>query len=111
MTPSGAGAEACERGPPLPISFVVHGGPQGSFNNSWSYRWNPRLFAAPGYAVVSVDFHGIEGYGQAFTDAITRIGAAGRSRTCRRASLMPPRTTRSFRRTTPARSAAPTAAT
>jgi dipeptidyl aminopeptidase/acylaminoacyl peptidase len=55
---------------PLPISFVVHGGPQGTFNNSWSYRWNPRLFSAPGYAVVSVDFHGSTGYGQAFTDAI-----------------------------------------
>ena len=55
----------------LPIAFVVHGGPQGSFGNGWSYRWNPRLFAAPGYAVVSVDFHGSTGYGQAFTDAIT----------------------------------------
>ncbi len=54
----------------LPISFLVHGGPQGSFNNSWSYRWNPRLFTAPGYAAVSVDFHGSTGYGQAFTDAI-----------------------------------------
>jgi dipeptidyl aminopeptidase/acylaminoacyl peptidase len=54
----------------LPIVFLVHGGPQGSFNNSWSYRWNPRLFTAPGYAAVSVDFHGSTGYGQAFTDAI-----------------------------------------
>jgi len=54
----------------LPIAFVVHGGPQGSFGNGWSYRWNPRLFAAPGYAVVSVDFHGSTGYGQAFTDSI-----------------------------------------
>ena len=54
----------------LPIAFLVHGGPQGSFGNSWSYRWNPRLFTAPGYAVVSVDFHGSTGYGQAFTDAI-----------------------------------------
>jgi dipeptidyl aminopeptidase/acylaminoacyl peptidase len=54
----------------LPIAFVVHGGPQGSFGNGWSYRWNPRLFAAPGYAVVSVDFHGSTGYGQTFTDAI-----------------------------------------
>ncbi len=54
----------------LPIAFVVHGGPQGSFSNSWSYRWNPRVFASPGYAVVSVDFHGSTGYGQAFTDAI-----------------------------------------
>ena len=56
--------------PQLPIAFLVHGGPQGSFSNSWSYRWNPRLFAAPGYAVVSVDFHGSTGYGQAFTDSI-----------------------------------------
>jgi dipeptidyl aminopeptidase/acylaminoacyl peptidase len=56
----------------LPISFLVHGGPQGSFNDSWSYRWNPRLFIAPGYAAVSVDFHGSTGYGQAFTDAINR---------------------------------------
>jgi dipeptidyl aminopeptidase/acylaminoacyl peptidase len=54
----------------LPISFLVHGGPQGSFNDSWSYRWNPRLFIAPGYAAVSVDFHGSTGYGQAFVDAI-----------------------------------------
>jgi len=54
----------------LPIVFLVHGGPQGSFSNSWSYRWNPRLFTAPGYAAVSVDFHGSTGYGQAFTDAI-----------------------------------------
>jgi dipeptidyl aminopeptidase/acylaminoacyl peptidase len=55
---------------PLPISFLVHGGPQGSFSDSWSYRWNPRLFTAPGYAAVSVDFHGSTGYGQAFTDSI-----------------------------------------
>jgi dipeptidyl aminopeptidase/acylaminoacyl peptidase len=54
----------------LPIAFVVHGGPQGSFGNAWSYRWNSRLISAPGYAVVSVDFHGSTGYGQAFTDAI-----------------------------------------
>src|SRR3990170_6939766 len=54
----------------LPIAFVVHGGPQGSFGNGWSYRWNPRLFSSPGYAVVSVDFHGSTGYGQAFTDSI-----------------------------------------
>lgn len=57
---------------PLPIAFVVHGGPQGSFSDSWSYRWNPRLFSSPGYAVVSVDFHGSTGYGQAFQDAINR---------------------------------------
>jgi dipeptidyl aminopeptidase/acylaminoacyl peptidase len=56
----------------LPIAYLIHGGPQGSFGNSWSYRWNPRLFAALGYAAVSVDVHGSTGYGQAFTDAIQR---------------------------------------
>jgi dipeptidyl aminopeptidase/acylaminoacyl peptidase len=63
------GATGCKP-PRLPIAFLVHGGPQGSLGNSWSYRWNPRLFASPGYAVVSVDFHGSTGYGQAFTDSI-----------------------------------------
>jgi dipeptidyl aminopeptidase/acylaminoacyl peptidase len=56
----------------LPIAFLVHGGPQGSFSDSWSYRWNPRVFISPGYAAVSVDFHGSTGYGQKFTDAINR---------------------------------------
>jgi len=56
----------------LPIAFLIHGGPQSSFGNGWSYRWNPWLFAAPGYAAVTVDFHGSSGYGQAFTDSINR---------------------------------------
>ncbi len=55
----------------LPIAFVIHGGPQGSFGNGWSFRWNSRLLTAPGYGVVSVDFHGSTGYGQAFTDSIS----------------------------------------
>jgi dipeptidyl aminopeptidase/acylaminoacyl peptidase len=56
----------------LPVALLVHGGPQGSFGNGWSYRWNPRLFSAPGYAAVTIDFHGSTGYGQAFTDSINR---------------------------------------
>lgn len=55
----------------LPVLLFVHGGPQGTYNDGWSFRWNPRTFAAQGYAVVSVDFHGSTGYGQAFTDAIS----------------------------------------
>ncbi len=55
----------------LPAILYVHGGPQGSFNDAWSNRWNPRVVASQGYAVVSVDFHGSTGYGQAFTDSIT----------------------------------------
>jgi dipeptidyl aminopeptidase/acylaminoacyl peptidase len=55
----------------VPVAFIVHGGPQGSMNDSWSYRWNPSVFAGAGYGVVAVDFHGSTGYGQAFTDAIS----------------------------------------
>ena len=55
-----------------PIAFIVHGGPQASFGNGWSYRWNPQTFAGQGYAVVFIDFHGSPGYGQAFTDSISR---------------------------------------
>jgi dipeptidyl aminopeptidase/acylaminoacyl peptidase len=54
----------------LPVAFIVHGGPQGSFGNSWSFRWNPKVIASQGYAAVSIDFHGSTGYGQAFTDSI-----------------------------------------
>jgi dipeptidyl aminopeptidase/acylaminoacyl peptidase len=54
-----------------PVAFLVHGGPQGSFGNAWSYRWNPQAFAGAGYGVVMIDFHGSTGYGQAFTDSIS----------------------------------------
>ncbi|MET0251303.1 MAG: prolyl oligopeptidase family serine peptidase, partial [Novosphingobium sp.] len=56
----------------MPAILYVHGGPQGSFNDAWSWRWNPRVVASQGYAVLSIDFHGSTGYGQAFTDAINR---------------------------------------
>ncbi|NRR30726.1 S9 family peptidase [Oxalobacteraceae bacterium] len=54
-----------------PVAFLVHGGPQGSFGNSWSYRWNPQVYAGAGYATVFIDFHGSTGYGQGFTDSIS----------------------------------------
>ncbi|MFC1782262.1 prolyl oligopeptidase family serine peptidase [Planctomycetota bacterium] len=53
-----------------PVAFLIHGGPQGSFSNGFSYRWNPQAYAGAGYAAVMVDFHGSTGYGQAFTDSI-----------------------------------------
>ncbi|KAI9277446.1 Alpha/Beta hydrolase protein [Sporodiniella umbellata] len=53
-----------------PVAFLIHGGPQGAFTNSWSQRWNPQIFASAGYAVVAINFHGSTGYGQDFTDSI-----------------------------------------
>jgi len=58
-------------GAKYPIAFLVHGGPQGSFGNGWSYRWNPQVYAGAGYATVFIDFHGSTGYGQKFTDSIS----------------------------------------
>src|SRR5207302_415352 len=34
-----------------PVAFLVHGGPQGAWEDGWSYRWNPQLWAAQGYIV------------------------------------------------------------
>ena len=59
-------------GEKYPIAFIVHGGPQSSFANNWSYRWNPQVYAGAGYAVVFIDFHGSLGYGQNFTDSISQ---------------------------------------
>jgi dipeptidyl aminopeptidase/acylaminoacyl peptidase len=59
-------------GTKYPVAFIVHGGPQTSFGNAWSYRWNPQAWAGRGYAVVFIDFHGSVGYGQAFTDSISQ---------------------------------------
>jgi len=61
-----------EEGKKYPIAFLVHGGPQGSFGNMFHYRWNAQLWAAQGYGVVMVDFHGSTGYGQEFTHSISR---------------------------------------
>jgi dipeptidyl aminopeptidase/acylaminoacyl peptidase len=54
-----------------PVAFIVHGGPQSSFANGWSYRWNPQTYAGAGYASIFIDFHGSPGYGQAYTDSIS----------------------------------------
>ncbi len=53
-----------------PVAFLIHGGPQGSFGNTFHYRWNPQAYAGAGYAAVMIDFHGSSGYGQEFCDSI-----------------------------------------
>jgi dipeptidyl aminopeptidase/acylaminoacyl peptidase len=60
-----------EKGKKYPVAFIIHGGPQGAMTNEFHYRWNPQTYAGQGFAVVTVNFHGSTGYGQAFTDAIS----------------------------------------
>jgi dipeptidyl aminopeptidase/acylaminoacyl peptidase len=54
-----------------PLIVLIHGGPQGAWNDSWSYRWNPQLFAAAGYVVFTPNPRGSTGYGQKFVDEIS----------------------------------------
>ncbi|MHC1481618.1 dipeptidyl-peptidase 5 [Frateuria aurantia] len=60
-----------QSGRTYPVAFIIHGGPQGAMGNGWSYRWNPQAYAGQGFAVVTINFHGSTGYGQAFTDSIS----------------------------------------
>ena len=53
-----------------PLKFIIHGGPEVPMGDEWSYRWNAEFFAAGGYVVVMINFHGSPGYGQKFIDEI-----------------------------------------
>jgi dipeptidyl aminopeptidase/acylaminoacyl peptidase len=62
------GRRAGER---LPAVVLVHGGPQGGWDDAWTWRWNVMAFAAQGWAVVLPNPRGSTGYGQAYVDAIS----------------------------------------
>jgi dipeptidyl aminopeptidase/acylaminoacyl peptidase len=55
-----------------PLVYWVHGGPQGAFGNSWSFRWNQQLWAAQGYVIALPNPRGSTGFGQQFTDEISK---------------------------------------
>jgi dipeptidyl aminopeptidase/acylaminoacyl peptidase len=54
-----------------PMLLLIHGGPQGAWEDAWSYRWNPEAMAAPGYVVVMINPRGSTGYGSRFTEEIS----------------------------------------
>ncbi|MFW0774263.1 prolyl oligopeptidase family serine peptidase [Paenarthrobacter nitroguajacolicus] len=58
--PEGASADK-----PAPLLLWIHGGPLGSWN-AWTWRWNPWLMVAKGYAVLLPDPALSTGYGQEF---------------------------------------------
>ncbi len=54
-----------------PLVQMIHGGPHNGIMSEFSFRWNPHLWAARGYVVAVVNFHGSSGYGQKYADSIT----------------------------------------
>src|SRR6202021_2298771 len=68
-----------------PVKFLIHGGPEGAWGDDWSFRWNPELFAANGYVVIMINFHGSTGYGQRVIDPITGGGGGPRVEVLRKA--------------------------
>ncbi|KAF5372283.1 hypothetical protein D9757_009637 [Collybiopsis confluens] len=54
-----------------PIVLLIHGGPQGAWEDQWSTRWNPNVFAQQGYFTVAINPTGSTSFGQELTDGIT----------------------------------------
>jgi len=53
-----------------PVLQMIHGGPYAAVGDTFNYRWNPHVFAAAGYVVAAVNYHGSSGFGFAFRDSI-----------------------------------------
>ena len=54
-----------------PLIFLIHGGPQGHWEDDFHYRWNTELFASQGYVVIAPNPTGSTGYGQDLTNAVS----------------------------------------
>lgn len=60
-----------DRSKKYPLIVLIHGGPQGAWNNNWGYRWNPQMFANAGYVVFMPNPRGSTGYGQKFVNEVS----------------------------------------
>ncbi len=54
-----------------PVAYLVHGGPQGAWEDGWSFRWCPELWAARGYVVALPNPRGSTSFGQKYIDEIS----------------------------------------
>jgi len=55
-----------------PVIMMCTGGPQGEVSQSYSYRWNYALMASQGYVVIYPARRGVSGYGQEWTDGVSK---------------------------------------
>jgi dipeptidyl aminopeptidase/acylaminoacyl peptidase len=53
-----------------PLLHNIHGGPHSAWHDHFHFRWNNQLFAAQGYVVVCVNYHGSSSFGQPFLESI-----------------------------------------
>ncbi len=60
-----------DSGKKWPLGYLVHGGPQGAWNDGWSFRWNPQIWAAQGYVIALPNPRGSTGFGEEYTNQIS----------------------------------------
>jgi len=60
-----------KRAKKFPLLHSIHGGPHAAYGDTFHYRWNSQLFAAQGYVVAGLNYHGSSGFGFSFLDSIT----------------------------------------
>ncbi|KAK0559325.1 Dipeptidyl-peptidase 5 [Tilletia horrida] len=53
-----------------PLAVLIHGGPESSWTNGWSSRWNPSVFASAGFIVFTPNPAGSTSFGQAYQEEI-----------------------------------------
>ncbi len=53
-----------------PLLQTIHGGPHAAHLDCWHFRWNNQLFAARGFVVAAVNYHGSSGFGQKWLETI-----------------------------------------
>lgn len=54
-----------------PVAYLVHGGPQGMWDDGWSFRWNAQVWAAQGYVVALPNPRGSTSFSQQYMDDIS----------------------------------------
>lgn len=52
-----------------PLVHSIHGGPHSNWGDNFHFRWNNHVFAAQGYVVVCVNYHGSLGWGNDYLES------------------------------------------
>ena len=68
--PSSATRRTTTKEKKYPLLHSIHGGPHAAHMDTWHYRWNVHAFAAQGYVVAAVNYHGSSGFDERFLGII-----------------------------------------